>query len=675
MIRRIFVILLIIGNISSLSSQIHTTVVERDHEIVLSNNFVKLVFPKAASFDIQSMSLGGKNLITSLGFNSVPWALTYKGPKGENPVLLPSHGIYKGYKVKDDKSSKTLVFTWEMRLSYGPLYPINMSVTLPDHSELVYWGINANLPKGWVITNVQFPHIVLNSPENGKIITSAGWGNEYDMKLQTYSENYPSHSGSMQLLLMHNSQGAFYYATEDKNACGKTLNAVCDEKMVTFTTDVVASEGWTDSLNCDFNLPWKTVMGYTADGWQRAALKWYRPFTFTTEWGSKPLISRNIPKWLSNKDLWIRAKGVNDTVMHAVNEAIKYYGKGVGVHWYYWHHYPYDTHYPDYFPAKEDFSEMINEVHERGGQVIPYINGRLWDPATPSYDKLNGASASCRKADGTLYTEIYPTSKVLNTVTCPASPLWQKIIVGLTDKIQKELRTDGVYIDQIAAAAPQPCWAENHGHAKGGGDFWYMAYRKMIDTIRNGHLKKDNILISEENSECYIDMFDLLLTVNTPHNDCRIVPLFPLIYSDRVITCAFTYTPTDKLTKGDFRYENMQCFLYGSQLGWVDPTLLMKDESKQEAIFLKRLVELRSKQHELFNAGRFVQEFIPGGDNPMKSIPTFGKQKVVHATEWMTPKGEKVLFVVNIDDVAHRILLPDNKYIEIDGLMGIRIGH
>lgn len=132
---------------------------------------------------------------------------------------------------------------------------------------------------------------------------------------------------------------------------------------------------------------------------------------------------------------------------------------------------------------------MIAEVRKRGCHTVPYINGRLWDPDSDSYKTLNGASASCRKPDGTLYTEIYPTSQVLNTVTCPASGLWQNIITDLVIKIQKKLKTNGVYIDQIAAAAPQPCWATNHGHACGGGDYWHKSYRHLMDSLRTHHLE------------------------------------------------------------------------------------------------------------------------------------------------------------------------------------------
>lgn len=636
-----------------------TGIVETASELIIGNGFVELTFSRTPMFDIKSIKMSGRSLLSTTGLNTIPWVLTYRGVKGENPVLFPSHGEYKGYTINKEDTGISAVFKWDMKLSYEAMYSILMTVTIPNNSDLVYWDIKAELPEGWVVTKTQFPRITIDSLVDGKIITSAGWGNEYDMKAGgSYIENYPSHSGSMQLLIMHNSKGSFYYATEDRNASGKEIRAVCSGKTISFITETIASEAWS-KLN-KFILPWSSVIGFTVDNWQKAVRKWYVPFTYTTEWGKKSLLSRNIPQWLCSNDFWIRAKGVNDTVMSAVRKSIDYYGKGTAVHWYYWHYFPYDTHYPDYFPAKLGFKEMIKEVRDKKSYVIPYINGRLWDPESTSYTTMNGKLASCRKTDGTLYTEIYPTSKVINTVTCPASGIWQKMMVDLTDKIQKELNTNGVYIDQIAAAAPQPCWADNHGHAKGGGSFWYEAYRKMIENIRSNHLFKNNILITEENAECYIDLFDLLLMVNTPHKDGRIVPLFPTVYSNRVLTAAFTYTPTDKLTRGDFCYQNAMCFLYGSQLGWVDPTLLMREESAEEATFLKELVRVRKKCHHIFNGGTFVEEITPVGDNPTIHVKGFGKTAVVLATKWISSEGKTVFFLVNIDKKEHSISLPDD---------------
>lgn len=647
---------------------------ETDSTVILQNSKVSIEFTKGTVFDVSKLTLSGKELILNKGYNSIPWTLTYKGPQGENPVLFPSHGEYVGWSkgVKDGNTS--IAFKWNMRLTYNDLVPIIMTVSLPNDSELLYWDIQAGTPDGWIVSNTQFPRITVNRPDNDKLITSAGWGAEYELKTpQVYSSSYPSVTGSMQLLLLNNSDGSLYYATYDRDACGKDFRAAVGEKSVTFLTDIVTSEGWSNHNNKTFILPWPTVIGYSNLGWEDATTKWYRPFTFTTEWGSKSLESRNIPQWLLDTDVWIRAKGVNDTVRSAVNKAIDLYGKNTFVHWYFWHHHPYDTHYPDYFPAKTDFAEMIAEVRKRGCHTVPYINGRLWDPASDSYSILNGASASCRKPDGTLYTEIYPTSKVLNTVTCPSSKLWQGVMTNLVVKIQKELKTNGVYLDQIAAAAPQPCWATNHNHACGGGDYWHKSYRHLMDSLRTNHLELGNILISEENAECYIDMFDLLLTVNSPHNGCKIVPLFPIVYSDRLITSAYTYSPTDRVNRGDFLYQTMQCFLYGSQLGWVDPTLLMKDEAKREATFLKTLSLLRKTQHDVFVGGRYIKEIIPSGDNPTVDVPGFGTMNVVAGSEWISATGQKVQYYVNMDSTDREIVLPNNKKIIVKALQGVRL--
>ena len=118
---------------------------------------------------------------------------------------------------------------------------------------------------------------------------------------------------------------------------------------------------------------------------------------------------------------------------------------------------------------------------------------------------------------------------------------------------------------------------------------------------------------------------------------------FPTVYSNRVITCAYTYTPTADVTKGEFpviRTCNVSCMVLNSV---VDPTLLMRDEAKTEATFLRTLMELRKKQHDIFIEGRYIREFVPGGDNPQIDVPTFGKNHVVMGSEWQSKDGQTCL--------------------------------
>ena len=134
------------------------------------------------------------------------------------------------------------------------------------------------------------------------------------------------------------------------------------------------------------------------------------------------------------------------------------------------------------------------------------------------------------------------------------------------------------------------------------------------------------------------------------------------------------YTPYTDVRQGEFRYQNMQCFLYGSQLGWVDPRLLWVDEkSEYEAQFLRNLTELRRGQHDVFIGGRYLREFIPEGDNPIVDVPTFGRDYMVKGAEWQAPDGRRVMYVVNSDSRPHEVTLPTGKKIKLDPISGKRI--
>ena len=67
---------------------------------------------------------------------------------------------------------------------------------------------------------------------------------------------------------------------------------------------------------------------------------------------------------------------------------------------------------------------------------------------------------------------------------CPHTKYWQSTISDVVDKIVNNYETDGVYIDQIAAAGPRPCWDKSHGHPVGGGHHWVDGYKQMLNTVR-----------------------------------------------------------------------------------------------------------------------------------------------------------------------------------------------
>ena len=254
---------------------------------------------------------------------------------------------------------------------------------------------------------------------------------------------------------------------------------------------------------------------------------------------------------------------------------------------------------------------------------------------------------------------------MLNTVTSPASEIWQQKLRYLNKWILDSLNTDGVYMDQIGCAAAEPCYADNHGHGKGGGSWWPAAYRQVLNDMRESIYNRNQAMTTEENAEPYMDLFDMMLIVNSPHASyMRMVPLFPLIYSDRCVYSGFTYIPWT-LNDGSLRYLTMKSLLWGSQLGWVEPKMLMKEENAREALMLKNIAEFRKNHHDMFFGGRFINEFVPEGDNEVVDIPNYQPTSVVMGAEWQDVKGYPHYVLVNMSERDRKVDLPNGKKVVV----------
>lgn len=625
-------------------------------DIVLDNGNVKIAFSGSRKeYSLMSFVASGVELVPDGGSNVPPWMMTFLGPRGENPTLQPKYTYYCGGSLSDDGHSAS--FVWDLVFE-GSRWPLTVTIALDDGDEMPRWSIDADIPEDWTVTELEFPRIPLRRLDGDvKGILPVGYGVEYSLPASGQLQmRYPSCTGGMELVMMHNGKSTIYFAAEDYSASNKYLGMAGDGQTVIFYQKVPTSYAWSDKGK--FSLPWKTVIGYNPENWDATALKWYRPFALKAKWGAENIRERNIAKWIKNADMWLRPVDASASTMNSLREALAFFGKGIGLHWYSWQNHPFDTNYPDYFPEQPGFADMVKEAQRLGAYVTPYINGRLWDTANHTYEELNGSEASCRKPDGSLYTEVY-SSKVINTVTCPSSEIWQNVIQGLNRRILNKLGTDGVYMDQIGCAASEPCYAKNHPHAPGGGDWWPAAYRDLLTSMRQDLYGRNQAMTTEENVECYIDLFDMLLVVNSPHRSYqKMVPLFPLIYSDRCIYSGFTYVPWT-VNNGSFSYITMKSLLWGSQLGWISPELIMRPENRSEASFLRNLFEFRRKQHDIFLGGRFLSEFVPGGDNPVVVIPNYQETNVVMGANWESVDGKTVMILVNMSEDSHVVTLPD----------------
>lgn len=76
---------------------------------------------------------------------------------------------------------------------------------------------------GWLVTDLKFPNVVIERPEDGRIITTEGWGVEKPLDIATFEARYPSHASAMQFLVVHNAEGAFYYGRKTAAAAERPI--------------------------------------------------------------------------------------------------------------------------------------------------------------------------------------------------------------------------------------------------------------------------------------------------------------------------------------------------------------------------------------------------------------------------------------------------------------------
>lgn len=259
---------------------------------------------------------------------------------------------------------------------------------------------------------------------------------------------------------------------------------------------------------------------------------------------------------------------------------------------------------------------------------------------------------------GQPHTETY---KVTHTVACPSSQVWNDVITDFTREIlHGPIKNDALYFDQIASTRALPCYNSNHDHSAGGGDFRHYSTRKIYGKVDN-ILTSEHAIATEQNAECYTDLFDFFLMRNSPPRPSGTIwesaPLFPLIYSDRVVTYGFyLHNPSDA---NYLRLKNALTMLWGTQLNGGRALVFTCAGWHAYAVFLKGLKDFRKSQHDLFVGGRMLGEYTPGGDNPEITVDEWNwKTRMVVASKWLSTSGLEVVLLVNIDSEEREIILP-----------------
>lgn len=483
------------------------------------------------------------------------------------------------------------------------------------------------------------------------------WRNPYETGARV-GGLYPNGWTDMQMMGLYDGRGGLVLMAQDPVATTKHIEAAAEGRTMMMSLRWPAPDH-TVAGN-DFHPQGRVAVAPIAGDWYDAALVYRAWVESEAQWW--PLRDRagrpDTPEWMRDLPLWALASGTAENLVPAVKAFREYMDVPCAVHWYSWHEIPFDDDYPHYFPTKPGFAEGVKALQEAGVRVMPYINGRLWDSDTDDFPtKALPWATKDRKGD--YYVEEYGSKQKLVPM-CPTSKLWQETVQGIVKRlVGPECNVDGVYIDQVAAASPRICYDKGHGHALAGGPWWNtQGYWPMLEQLQADLAADfpDKMLTTECTAEPYTHVFDGYLSWHWQEDNA--VPLFPVVYGDKVrlFSRAYGYVG-DKATV--YRMKMAQQWVFGEQLGWLDPNVWKEDGIGP---YMRRLAKIRWNLRQYFRGRVLRPPTVLGAVDEVTGDWAWGGTRIVtlkavQAGALMAETGEVAVVVTNLSDKPQKFEL------------------
>lgn len=508
--------------------------------------------------------------------------------------------------------------------------------------QSIRWTLKVENPsKQWSVWHVVFPQVAVADLGPGASVLfpkAAGevkqdvWQRDFN-----FQGRYPGGWTSMQFLAAYSQdrKTGLYVAVHDPWASTKEIKVQSrpSQQAVLFSFDHPAPDMGVAGNRFQLcgEAVWRLLRGDWFDAaimyrdWVRREARWYPKLTSE----GRP----DTPLWMRELPVWALSGGTPKECVESVKKFAKFLGVPCGFHWYSWHKIPFDNDYPHYFPTKDGFADGVRELQASGVQVMPYINGRLWDTRDKGMEDFEftkvARPAASKDEKGEPYVESYGSketdgSRVRLAAMCPTTELWRTRQREIVLRLFNECGVRGVYIDQVAAATPTLCFDRSHGHALGGGHWWTEGYWRLLDDIRKA-MPKDRMLTTECNGEPYIHSFDGYLTWHWQYDGQ--VAAFPAVYGGSVQMFGRSYGggPTRDLA---LRMRAGQQLVFGEQLGWISPGVV---NEKANADFFRQAVRLRWQLRRYFYAGEMARP-----PRLVGNVPTVRADWQWGGTMWVT---------------------------------------
>ena len=492
-----------------------------------------------------------------------------------------------------------------------------------------------------------------------------------------YINEYPAGFSYQFIACYSSEENGLYFATEDGEAYIKTF--ACQLSS--------SGKGWDYSVTnypenigtaTSYAMPYDFVLETFRGNWATAGQR-YRRWAIRQKWCAQKLSERQLPAGVTSVDLW-RINHMNYALGTRTQEYFdtsvqlaKQLDCTLGLHWYGWNMGAHDVDYPEYIKDEkkaegwpEELANWNRRFSEAGIYKIPYINARLWEHKTKSWEAEGAYGAAIKERDGK--PKVEPWNGYGLIPMCPASVQWQNKCRDLCEEYVLNPGFDGVYLDQVASFNAKLCFDPTHSHPLGGGMWWNASYHSLLENARNV-IGYDKVITTESCCETYTDVFDLFLLLDTNFQrfgfntmmeglHSQPVPLFNMIYGSHALSygsiCRFSDDPAN------FAYNLIRNTLWG-----FIPTVeggaqeeLDAPASAEHLRILKQVVAFYQANKPMFLYGRLLDTAQCGPETVTLEweIDEVGRKTqtlpAAEAALWETAEGKQLVAVYNFSDTS-----------------------
>lgn len=342
---------------------------------------------------------------------------------------------------------------------------------------------------------------------------------------------------------------------------------------------------------------------FKGDWWEAAKI--YRAWALKRPSMKGRIVDRaDFPRAMAETDVWAlgggkpaRAKQVLARIDAAFPDVQK------GLEWTQWQEPVFLAQLPDIFPAVPGVSELMSQYKAKGFTFLPYLNGRVWDPANPAWETAKDKVTVDER--GRPHTEKYNDRDY--GVMCAGTELWQKKVTEIGLRNLNETGSNGIYYDQVSCSPAFPCYNPNHGHPVGGGKWWTEGYRQALQPVHAAYAAKNAPITSEQAGDFLPDVIDGYLLATVPLADD--VPFFTAVYSGYLTYHGIRMMPGN--TDEAFFAAHARQLLWGVTPGWIFSWLLEYPHLESKAKIVTRIVNLRHAAKAYLAYGSLLGDLKP----------------------------------------------------------------